>query len=129
MKKDIPRYFVLEGHIPVPCDLMAWAKRFEKDETRIVARDLLKDILVSTVFLGIDHNFIGDGPPVLFETMAFDEGKCNGQSILYETRYCTWSEAEAGHKSVVDIINNEKDWPLYIHDSDYGLLVERLLGR
>jgi hypothetical protein len=127
MKQDIPRYYVLEGHIPVPCDLMVWAVKLQ--ETRKIARDLLKDILVSTIFLGLDHNFIGEGPPVLFETMAFDEGKCNGQSILYENRYCTWSEAEAGHKGVINIINNEKEWPLYIHDSDYGLLVMRLLER
>jgi hypothetical protein len=108
---------------------MDWAVKFQNQKTRKVARDLLRDILISTVFLGLDHNFIGEGPPVLFETMAFDEGKCNGQSILYENRYCTWNEAETGHKIVVDIINNEKEWPLYIQDPDYSLLVTRLLER
>lgn len=56
---------------------------------------------VSTVFLGLDHNYTGRGPPVLFETMIF------GPDSLAETdmwRYCTWDEAEAGHKNAVRVL-------------------------
>lgn len=52
---------------------------------------------VSTVFLGIDHNF-GDGAPLLFETMIF-----GGKHNEYQRRYATWTEAEAGHKHAVSI--------------------------
>jgi hypothetical protein len=53
-------------------------------------------IYVSTVFLGLDHNLFGSGPPLLFETMVF--GPYGGDE---QWRYSTWAEAEAGHKEVV----------------------------
>ncbi len=49
-------------------------------------------VRVSTAFLGINHNFTGKGPPVLFETMVFGgalDGDCN--------RTATWEEAEKQH--------------------------------
>lgn len=55
-----------------------------------------EDVHVSTVFLVIDHNWMGS-PPVLFETMVFG-GRLDGE----QERYCTVDEAEAGHKEVVN---------------------------
>jgi hypothetical protein len=53
-------------------------------------------VWVSTVFLCIDHGF-GDGPPVLFETMAFGgDGK-----DLACFRSHTVEEALATHRAVV----------------------------
>lgn len=53
---------------------------------------------VSTVFLGQDESGFGVGPPLLFETMVFDErGRVRGGAI----RYATWDDAEAGHKRIV----------------------------
>ena len=88
--------YILNGHNPVKVDLMAWAKWFETAD-RKVARTLLPEgVKVSTVFLGIDHNFGDKGPPILFETMIF------GGSLDEEMdRYSTWEEAEAGHKRMV----------------------------
>lgn len=55
---------------PVPCDsLMEWAEWFEHADRR-VAFDKVGTSEISTVFLGLDHNF-GDGPPLLWETMIF----------------------------------------------------------
>jgi hypothetical protein len=48
------------------------------------------------VFLGIDHNFFGDGPPILFETMVF-----GGPMDQDQRRYSTWDEAEFGHAAIV----------------------------
>ena len=85
--------FILYGHKPVPCeDVLVWAQSFENSD-RTVAKTTQNDILVSTVFLGIDHNF-GDGPPLLFETMIF-----GGEHDRYCNRYSTWEEAEGGHKT------------------------------
>lgn len=53
-------------------------------------------IYVSTVFLGLDHNLMGRGPPLVFETMVF--GPYGGDE---QWRYSTWEEAEAGHAEVV----------------------------
>ena len=85
--------YILVGHTIVPCPwLLRWARWFETAD-RHVAESIQGDVRVSTVFLGLDHNHSRHGPPVLFETMVF----VNGSSVDCE-RYCTWDEAEAGHK-------------------------------
>lgn len=60
---------------------------------------------VSTVFLGLDHRPIGEGPPILFETMVFSETE--GLREQGRRRYCTWAEAEVGHMEVVEAIREE----------------------
>lgn len=92
-------FYILRGRTPVPeDDTLKWARWFEDhDEERIVARDLVGDTLVSTVFLGVDHAHAG-GPPVLFETMVF-----SGDSLENAMwRYRTYDEAEAGHAAVLE---------------------------
>lgn len=73
-----------DGHQAIPVsDIMEWGRMFERGERRIVARTTVRqpnrlmwalglrpDYWVSTVFLGLNHNF-GDGPPHIFETMVF----------------------------------------------------------
>lgn len=54
--------------------------------------------LVSTVFLGIDHNYSGEGPPLLFETMVF---LGDGNDDDYCDRHATRAEAEAGHAAAL----------------------------
>lgn len=52
---------------PVKCDdLLRWATEFERFNRRI-AWDRIEKFTVSTVFLGLDHNFAGNGPPILFD--------------------------------------------------------------
>lgn len=53
---------------------------------------------VSTVFLSLDHSFAESGPPVVFETMVFGPGEIDQNC----ERYCTWDEAVAGHKAMVE---------------------------
>jgi len=60
-----------------------------------VAQDKVGEMLVSTVFLGLDHQF-GAGEPVLFETMVFG-GEYDGE----QDKYSTWEEAEAGHAEIL----------------------------
>jgi hypothetical protein len=83
-------------------DIFECAELFGSDErivqqTRFYKRRFLfwrKEIFISTIFLVFDHNFDPDNHvPVLFETMVFVNG--------YEQdmwRYCTWEQAEAGHR-------------------------------
>ena len=70
---------------------MVWDKWFEGDNRR-VANDEKDEVTVSTVFLGLDHQY-GDGSPLLFETMIF-----GGEHHDYQERFATWNEAESGHK-------------------------------
>lgn len=94
--------YILDGKIPVPCDdLMEWGKHFKDHGKRRVASDqITPDIKVSTVFLGMDHQW-GQGPPLLFETMVF------GGPMHDETdRYSTWEDAEDGHRRMVERVKN-----------------------
>ncbi len=90
------KYLLDENGEPQPCpDLMDWARWFQISE-RSIARTEIGKIVVSTVFLGLDHGY-GSGPPVLFETMVF-EGPLNGEQV----RYCTRAEALSGHEEMVN---------------------------
>jgi len=92
MSTDI-HYRLVEGtHEVEPCGLLEWAVWFETADRRVAEDYFLRDVRVSTVFLGLDHRFFGDGPPLLFETMIF-----GGEHDGYQRRYATWEEAEAGH--------------------------------
>lgn len=71
-------------------------------DRQIVGLDTVGKHTISTVFLGLDHRFSGDGPPIVFETMVFP----GEQSIRYET----WSQAEAGHARVVASYRREHRW-------------------
>ena len=75
---------------------MTWARWLETNfEKRQIARDYIGSTHISTVFLGLDHNFSG-GDPILFETMIFG-GPLDGE----QWRYSTYAEAERGHKEAV----------------------------
>src|SRR5438874_1294771 len=81
---------------PVPAssdDFVRWAEDFE---ARRVGKTMIGDVSVSTVFLCYDHGW-GGGAPVLFETLVFG-GPLDGEM----ERYCTWDEASAGHKLMVE---------------------------
>lgn len=65
--------YILRGKIPVPCeDLMTWARWIEDcEDERIVKQEDIGPYWISTVFMGLDHNFLDIGLPRLFETMIF----------------------------------------------------------
>lgn len=82
--------------IPEP-DLLKWAAWIEVNHARkIVRQDSLPNgTFVSTVFLGLDHNFIRQGPPVLWETMIF---RPDSYEDMYCKRYTSLAAAKAGHR-------------------------------
>lgn len=74
-------------------DETAWALWMEQSPDRILAHDTLDDgTVVSTIFLGLDHNHKPGGPPVLWETKIF-----YGTYDRYEQRYTSRDDALAGH--------------------------------
>jgi len=84
-------YYKRDGTV---CTAETWAKDFDKN--RIVRQKLLKNgIIVSTVFLGINHSFCG--LPLIFETMIFDRTRTE----LDIGRYATEQEAIKGHNKYV----------------------------
>lgn len=92
-------YWILdENRVPKQVDLFTWAIWFEKTD-RIVRQEWVGDIRISTVFMGIDHNWSDKGPPILWETMAFSNRK---NMHLYRNRCAgSWEQAEAMHEVVV----------------------------
>ncbi len=93
--------YKLIGRLPVPVDdVVEWSQWFGTAD-RQVARDLVGPLMVSTVFLGVDHNYFDDGPPILFETMVFGGEACDEYAESYCERYSTWDEAEKGHAVAV----------------------------
>lgn len=86
-------FYDIDGH---PCTFAEWLQT--GDERKILARTTLADgSLVSTVWRGIDHNFSGDGPPMIFETMVFTDDE-SADCVRYSTR----ESALAGHAAMVD---------------------------
>lgn len=82
-------FAILKNKEVVPiASLNEWVKNYEHES---MFRDVVRDIEISTVFLGIDHGI--SGKHLWFETMIFG-GKHDG----FQKRYETYQEAEEGHK-------------------------------
>lgn len=92
--------YILVGRNPVICnDLTEWCKWFQDSKNRVVAQEKVGSAMISTVFLGLDHNFYGEtGDPVLFETMVFLNGS-RGEDELCE-RCHTYEQAIEQHYRV-----------------------------
>lgn len=92
----IPLYILDDERRIIRCnDLVEWGLWMETGD-RVVAQTDIDGVWVSTVFLGMDHNFLELGDPKLFETMVFHDGE-GGQM----QRYFIWPEAEKGHAEIV----------------------------
>jgi hypothetical protein len=105
----VNRYILDEHGEPQPePDLMVWSTWFSTDERRVVRRQEWTrpdgmDIRVSTVFLGLDHNFgMAHRLPVLWETMVFVDGEGRDQY-----RYTSREAAIRGHNRVVAVEGGE----------------------
>jgi hypothetical protein len=93
------RYYDRQGR-PLK-DCMAWAKLSENRDYYVVAQHWVRGWMVATVWLGLDHNFLGSGAPVIFETMILPPGDEAGEHGIwdeqYMERYSTEAAAQAGH--------------------------------
>lgn len=91
-----------DDFIPIPATLEVYGAYMESPR-RIVQQDLVEHrgafYQVSTVFLGINHNHLRRGPPILYETMVFRRGN-NPRHLgagCYQRRYAIRPQAQAGH--------------------------------
>ncbi len=93
-------YKLDKNNSPVKCTGKEWAEWYEpaaQSGRRIVAQDELDgSIEISTIFTGIDQGG-GSGPPLLFETMTFLNGKSTGIAIRSET----WEQADNQHRQMI----------------------------
>lgn len=87
----------------IPCTASeAWDFKSKNRDKCRVARTQVGESDISTVFLAMDHNFDGVGPPLVFETMIF-----GGTFNMECERYSTWGRAEAGHKAWVEKVTED----------------------
>ena len=87
-------FYILKGKKVIPVkDVLEWAKFYEDFDNRKVANNEKNGVRVSTVFLGLNHSFLENRLPLIFETMIF-----GGEHDQYQDRCSTWKQAEAMHK-------------------------------
>jgi hypothetical protein len=94
----VATYYTLDADgQPVPCDdVIAWSLWFETAD-RHVAQDAdeATGVRVSTVFLGLDHQWKHGAPPLLWETLIFG-GARDGETYRYSSR----AAALDGHRAI-----------------------------
>lgn len=96
MKNDtISKYILDSTRKVIPCDnLIKWATWFETAD-RKVGETVFKDSTISTIFLGMDHDFgFSNDGPVLWETLVFggpldgEMDRCSGEEINATDMHC-----------------------------------------
>ena len=85
-----------------PMSTEEWNRRFTDRDYQVVAQHWIRGWKVSTIWLGLDHNFTRNGPPVIFETMVFPPGDDDDvRGERYMDRYSTEEAAHAGHDRAI----------------------------
>lgn len=74
----------------------------QSEERQIALTELDGGWTVSTIFLVLDHQFVPDAPPLLYETVVFDPGRESYTQDRYQTR----AQAIAGHDQLVAFIRD-----------------------
>jgi hypothetical protein len=97
------KMYILQGHKAIPVDYESYTKLTE-NEDRTVAKSNIGDYFVSTVFLGLDHQWHAHGPPLLFETMVFGKEPLNER----QERCTTWEEAEVMHEKMCEEVRQHE---------------------
>ena len=92
------------GNPVLETDVLKWARWYEKAD-RLIVEDKIGEVLISTVFLGLDHSF-GLGLPLLYETMIF-----GGKHNQFQERYSTRDKTIAGHTRALEWVKTgENQW-------------------
>lgn len=100
-----PMYFRLRRKKAYPVavqNVLKWGSFFGHQNRTVSRKKIGKGknrVVISTVFLGIDHSHGFSKYPILFETMVF-----GGLNNLYQQRYRTWNEAARGHRKICKMI-------------------------
>lgn len=96
--------YILKNRIPVvEPDTEKWLE-WKRSKKHYVKVDKVKKIKISTVFLGVNYNISGEGPPLLFETMIFANGE---DEIDHQVkRTSTYEEAETAHREMCEEVQD-----------------------
>jgi len=95
-------FYKLVNQEPVPCSLEEYAKNMQVESNRIIKQTEIKELLVSTIFTGIDYSF-GSAEKKLFETIIFGLD----EEIHPKWQNATWNSAIEKHHELIQMIENE----------------------
>jgi hypothetical protein len=99
------KYMLLDKQTPYKTDdLLMWALWLEQDKDRLVARDTVGSLVVSTVFLIFGDEEQDNAPA--WETLVFRDA---GGDILRRHRYGSYTAAVHGHAAQLTRVLNERD--------------------
>jgi hypothetical protein len=100
-------YYILNNGKITPATFLEWAHWFENPTNRQIENTITEDVTISTVFLGINHDFsftdLAKKRPILFETMVF-----GGTHDQFQWRYSTLGEAKQGHYELVTAVQENR---------------------
>lgn len=96
-------YFDRQGN---PITPGTWSRLLADFEYRQVAADAAGQFWVSTVWLGLNHDFFMHHAPMIFETMVFpgkqdEEGIASFREVFGPWRYSSEQEARRWHQAIV----------------------------
>ena len=94
----------------LPITMEEWGQLREIEEYHRVGSTDVGEYWVSTVWLGLNHQFSPHGPPLIFETMVFlksqrDDVEDRGLADIDVVRYATEEEAQKGHDAMVLLVS------------------------
>lgn len=100
------RYILVDGKPVQEPDLYKWASWIGNSKDRFIKSTIIGDTKISTVFLGLDHRYIGEGMPILFESMCF-----GGELDQEMERYTSLEDAKRGHSLMCQKVRSHLDNP------------------
>jgi hypothetical protein len=109
-----------------PISMMEAVRLGVDEEYKRVAEEQVGPYWISTVWLGLDHNY-GGGPPLIFETMVFTSSEINdpehkGLHDLDCWRWSTEAEARRGHEEIVVLAHaTTVDADEFLADQDHDV--------
>jgi hypothetical protein len=83
-----------------------WYVWFGNMKNRRVAKDVIGDTIISTIFGGIDRSYGREPHPQVFETHIF-----GGEHDDWEEFSASWSEAETVHAKAVALVKGHGTYP------------------
>jgi hypothetical protein len=108
------RHYILVGREVMEVPLREWGEWFETnsvDGRRHVGDDTIGGVRVSTVFLGLDHDFWGRGPPLLFETMVFPSCDMIGRWSTFDRAEAEHAKVVAAYRAMAEVVDHETSEP------------------
>ena len=94
----MPNYYDRDGK---EINIHIWHSLFSDQKYQTIEKTVVNKLFVSTIWLGLDHNYLGKGDPLIFETCVFAE-----EQSQIVGRYSTEEQAIEGHRKAVIFVRD-----------------------